>query len=153
VAGCGLLIFAASGTAAAAPVAHSSGHSDPVTAYVANGSSDTVTPVDTATNTALSPIAVGGNAGALAITPNGKTAYVCTGLDAVTPIRTATNTALSPITVGGPSQIAITPSGATAYVTSDLPGTVTPIETATNTALPAISAQPNPYAIAIATVP
>jgi hypothetical protein len=35
-------------------------------------------------------------------------------------------------------------------VTSDLPGTVTPIETATNIALPAISAQPNPYAIAIA---
>jgi DNA-binding beta-propeller fold protein YncE len=101
----------------------------------ANSGSASVTPIDTATNA------------------TGKTAYVCTGLDAVTPIRTATNTALSPITVGGPSQIAITPGGATAYVTSDLPGTVTPIPTASNTALPAIPAQPNPYAIAIATVP
>jgi hypothetical protein len=32
---------------------------------------------------------------AIAITPNGETAYVCTGLDAVTPIRTDTTTALS----------------------------------------------------------
>jgi hypothetical protein len=38
-------------------------------------------------------------------------------------------------------------------VTSDLPGRVTPTESASNTALPAIPAQPNSYAIAIATVP
>jgi YVTN family beta-propeller protein len=46
---------------------------------------------------------------AIAITPNGETAYVADGSGAVVPIRTATNTALEPITVGsGPVAIAIT---------------------------------------------
>jgi DNA-binding beta-propeller fold protein YncE len=35
-----------------------------------------VTPINTATNTALRPIKVGRGARAIAITPNGKTAYV-----------------------------------------------------------------------------
>jgi YVTN family beta-propeller protein len=41
----------------------------PVTAYVANYNSDTVTPINTATNTALKPIKVGSNPQAIAITP------------------------------------------------------------------------------------
>src|ERR1019366_9235550 len=73
---------------------------------------------------------------AVAITPNGKTAYVVnTFLDTVTPIRTATGMAGKPIKVGqNPEVIAITPNGRTAYVVSPGPGTVTPIFTATNTA-------------------
>src|ERR1019366_4659748 len=73
---------------------------------------------------------------AVAITPNGKTAYVVnTFLDTVTPIRTATNTADKPIKVGSfPWDIAITPNGKTAYVVNNGSGTVTPIRTATNTA-------------------
>jgi len=48
---------------------------------------------------------------AIAITPDGKTAYVVnTDSGTVTPIRTATNTALAPVKVGrGPVAIAITP--------------------------------------------
>src|SRR5215472_8962236 len=45
-------------------------------AYVANPGSGTVTPIRTATNTALPPIKVGPNPEALAITPDGKTVYV-----------------------------------------------------------------------------
>ena len=46
----------------------------------------------------------------IAITPNGKTAYVASASDTVTPIRTAANTALKPIRTGGsPGAIAITP--------------------------------------------
>ena len=55
------------------------------------------------------PITVGNQPFGIAITPNGKTAYVTGGPDLVTPIRTATNTAGPPITVGtGPDAIAIT---------------------------------------------
>ena len=49
----------------------------PVTAYVANSGSDTVTPIDTATNTALPAITVGHDPVAVAITPDGKTALAC----------------------------------------------------------------------------
>ena len=48
----------------------------------------------------------------IAITPNGKTAYVANvrSSGTVTPIKTATNSRLKPIKVGiGPNAIAITP--------------------------------------------
>jgi YVTN family beta-propeller protein len=133
---------------------------DGKTAYVlttiGNADSGTVTPIRTATGTALPPIKVG-NPGAMAITPDGKTAYVASDPDTVTPIRTATNTALAPIKVGhSPEFIVFTPDGKTAYVASaegasvaSVSGTVTPIRTAINTALTPIKAGRLPFAIAI----
>ena len=115
-----------------------------------NASSGTVTPITTATNTAGPPIPVGNDPYAIAITPDGKTAYVANaGSGTVTPIATATNTAGAPIPVGkDPYVIAITPDGKTAYVTNYNSGTVTPIATATNTAGPPIPTG-KPTAIAI----
>ena len=123
------------------------------TAYVLGGSG-TVTPIRIATNTALRPIRLGKRRSpcAIAITPDGKTAYVITrGSVArcphtVTPIRTATNTALRPIKVRQiPAAIAITPDGKTAY-TVNFAGrrgvTVTPIRTATNTVLAPVTVGP-----------
>jgi YVTN family beta-propeller protein len=46
------------------------------TAYVPNVGSDTVTPISTATNKPGKPIKVGAEPGLLAITPDGKIAYV-----------------------------------------------------------------------------
>ena len=87
----------------------------------------------------------------IAITPDGKTAYVANdGSGTVTPIATATNTAGPPITVGSdPYAIAITPDGKTAYVANYGSDTVTPIATATNTAGPPITVGSDPDAIAI----
>jgi YVTN family beta-propeller protein len=130
---------------------------DGKTAYVLSstvlgGGSGTVTPIRTATNTALKPITVGQDPRSLAITPDGTTIYVTNYQSGtVTPIRTATNTALAPIRVGGnPWAIAIAPDGKTAYVADAQSGTVTPIRTATNTALAPIRVGRNPLAIAIA---
>jgi len=73
----------------------------PVTAYVANAGSGTVTPIATATNTAGHPITTGSEPQHIAITPDGDTAYVANaGSGTVTPITTATNTAGHPITTG-----------------------------------------------------
>ena len=99
----------------AAPAWAASSH----TAYVINLDSDSVTPIDTATNTAEAPIALGGAPIAVAITPDGKTAYVTNErrADSVTPIDTATNTAGTPIpSAANRPRIAITPDGKTAYV-------------------------------------
>jgi YVTN family beta-propeller protein len=63
------------------------------------------------TNTAEAPIHVGTGPVAVAVTPDGKTAYVVSlGADTVTPISTATNTPGTPIEAGvHPYAIAITP--------------------------------------------
>src|SRR5215467_12400616 len=89
---------------------------DGTKAYVADFSGKTVTPISTATNKAGPPIPVAGEPEQIAITPNGKTAYVITagggrdGRHTVTPITTATNKAGPPILAGrGASAIAITP--------------------------------------------
>jgi YVTN family beta-propeller protein len=97
------------------------------TAYVANEGDKTVTPIDTATKAAGSPITVGNYPYAIAITPDGSTAYVANeGGNTVTAIDTATDTAGSTIAVGNyPDGIAITPDGSTAYVANEGDNTVT----------------------------
>src|SRR6516165_8806090 len=106
--------------------------------YVA--ASNGMIPVTTGTNTAGKPIKIGAIPTAIAITPDGKTAYIADEHPAaVTPVTTATGTPGTPINIGGfPWAIAITPDGKTAY-TVDLPAygqgrtTVIPVATATNT--------------------
>ena len=170
------------------PVPSSSTHdpglglAHPATAYVA-GQSGTVTPILTATGTALKPIRIGKEYGqissAIVFRPDGKTAYVLSstvlggGSGTVTPIRTASNTALKPIAVGqdpralaitpdgttiyGAGPIAITPDGRTAYVIAvsgpGRTGTVIPIRTATNQVLRAITVSNLPSVITITPAP
>jgi len=95
------------GPAAASGAAHTRGAASraslarQVIAYVTAGAiSATVTPILTATNTALPPIKIGPYPGPIAVTPDGKTLYVVNGPGTVTRIHTATNTALQPIKVG-----------------------------------------------------
>ena len=109
------------------------------TAYVADAYDGTVVPIDTATNTAGTPITVGSDPVSIAIAPNGVTAYVVNDGDGtVTPINTATNTAGTPISAGENAYaIAIAPDGSTAYV-DDIGSSVTPIDLATDEAEPAI---------------
>jgi DNA-binding beta-propeller fold protein YncE len=75
---------------------------------VGNNTAGTVTPIQIATNTALPPIRTGGNPFEIAITPDGKTAYVSLVSAGVAAIRTATNTALG-LKIGYSGPIAITP--------------------------------------------
>jgi YVTN family beta-propeller protein len=110
---------------------------DGATAYVANFGSGTVTPIDTATNTAGPAIAVGKGPDDIAITPDGATAYVAdANAGTVTPVSIASGKAGPAIKVGGfPDDIAITPNGKSAYVTIiTAKNSVVPIQTATNTA-------------------
>ena len=72
----------------------------------------------------------------VAITPNGKRAYVTDFVggqgDTVSVITTATGTVSAPITVGkAPVGVAITPDGKRAYVPNSADGTVSVIRTAT----------------------
>ena len=72
----------------------------------------------------------------MAITPNGKFAYVTnSGAGTVSVIATASNTEVGdPILVGDlPLGVAITPNGKFAYVANGGSGTVSVIATASNT--------------------
>ncbi|MCW2931302.1 MAG: beta-propeller repeat protein [Actinomycetia bacterium] len=158
-----LAAAAGEGTPAAAAGAPSAACT-PHTAYAVNNPVDdpgfigflppgpgTVTPINTCTNKAGPAIPVGWGPEAIAITPNGATAYVANNWSGtVTPISTRTNKAGPAIPVEEyPVAIAITPNGATAYVANDDPGTVTPISTKTNKAGPQITVGFQPVVIAI----
>jgi DNA-binding beta-propeller fold protein YncE len=140
---------------------------DGKTLYVLNPFERSVTPISTATNTALAPIKLTvpkaelGYLSDIAITPNGKTAYVLYGVQGgrpyanwVIPIDLASNTALGPIEIQTPglaSGLVIAHGGQTVYVLSTR--AVTPIDTATNQAEAAISLPANAgnaYSIALA---
>jgi len=93
--------------------------------------------IDTATETASpATIGVGEDPMGIAITPDGKTAYVVNaGEGTVSVVDTATSTTVKTIKVGTrPFAIAITPDGRKAYVANFTSGDVSVIDTATNTA-------------------
>lgn len=145
-------LFAAGGLAyVGQAAAHATVVTPAWTAYVADTTLNSVVPINTATNTAGTPIAVGAAPTAIAITPNAKTAYVVnSGSNDVTPVDIATNTVGTAIPVGtDPAGIAISPNGQTVYVTNEGSDTVTPISTASNTAGAPIPAGSSPFGIVI----
>ena len=129
-------------------VARASAHATGVhlVALVANSNSNTVTPINLATDTPGSPIRVGSHPDAIAVT-DGNTAYVANwGSNSVTPINLATKTPDAAIHIcGGPNAIAITPDGTAAYVACY--SATTPINLLTDKAGKAI--HQGGYAIAI----
>ena len=120
--------------------------------HTAANATGTVTPINTATDTAGPNIKVGVTPGAIVVTPNGKAAYVLNladgepGKGTVTPINTATNTTGKPIAIKGAqfpdtlNLLLISPSGKIIYAVGNT--TLTPIDTGTDKALPAIRVAP-----------
>jgi YVTN family beta-propeller protein len=123
-------------------------------AYVANYGSDDVSVIDTQSDEVVgSPIAVGSEPEAIAITPDAKTAYVVNfGSDDVSVIDTETNQVIgSPIGVGSePVAIAISPDGKRAYVVNSGAEDITVIDTQSDQVVGSpISVGKRPWGIAI----
>jgi YVTN family beta-propeller protein len=125
-------------------------------AYVANFTTDTVSVIDTGTNTMVDTVTLpaGSNPRGIAITPDGSRVYVTNeGNDMVSVINTGTNTIVD--TVMGfppgsnPRAIAITPDGSRAYVANQGDNTVSVIDTETNTIVDIVNSELPPNAIAI----
>jgi DNA-binding beta-propeller fold protein YncE len=115
--------------------------------------SDSVLAIRVATNTLERVIRVGRGAfpDAIAITPNGRTAYVTLASDdEVLPISTAASKPGRAVKVGVfPDAIVITPNGRTAYVGNDGSDTVTPISTAVGKPARAVRVGVSPGVIGI----
>src|SRR5436309_15974218 len=90
---------------------------DGTRAYVTNGFSNSVSVIDTASNTVVTTVALGTCAGGVAITPDGTRAYVTNCSDSILVINTASNTVVATVGVGSfPVGVAITPDEGRAYV-------------------------------------
>jgi YVTN family beta-propeller protein len=93
--------------------------------------------IDTATNTVAATITVGNGPVGVAVTPDGKHAYVTNAafsIGSVSVIDTAVNSVGDTIPVGtAPFGVAVTPDGKHAYVANLEDNTVSVIATATNT--------------------
>jgi YVTN family beta-propeller protein len=124
---------------------------DATRAFVTDFGATYVTPIDTATNTALSPITVPGRSYGVAVAPDGTTAYVTLwDTNKVVPIDIASGTVGAAIAVGNrPWSIGITPNGTKAYVTNGGSNTVSVIDLVTKTVTATVSVAGDPNAIRI----
>ena len=120
-------------------------------AYVTNINSNTVSVIDTLTDTVTATIAVGTQPAGVVVTPDGAHVYVANFVDnTVSVIATATNTVVATVPAGtAPFAIAITPDGARVYVGNAGSGTVSVIATATNTVVAPVVVGGEPRGVAI----
>jgi YVTN family beta-propeller protein len=116
-----------------------------------------VSVIDTASNAVTAQIPVGSNPLGIAITPDGRTAYVTDfSDDTVHVIDTATQAVTTTVNVGnGPLGIAITPDGRSVYVANRQPfnfpdtGDMSVIDTAQNAVVATIPVGSNPTGVAV----
>lgn len=120
-------------------------------AYVTTANAVTV--IDTSTNSVITTIPTtepGDYAVLIAITPDGKFAYVTNLYGTVAVIDTCTNTVVDTIKVGFcPIGIAITPNGRYAYVANSCDHNVSVIDISTNTVVDTIPVGRDPLGVAI----
>src|SRR6266850_2589887 len=124
-------------------------------AYVPTHKSNSVSVINTATNSVIAVVPVGIQPLQAAISPDGAFAYVTNSgwfypNNDVSVISTATNTVVGTIPVGRfPVGVAFTPNGAFAYVTNQVTNDVSVISTATNAVVATIPVGNNPLGLAI----
>jgi YVTN family beta-propeller protein len=122
-------------------------------AYVANFFSNSVSVIDTATNTVVDTVPVGSNPFALDVTPDGAFVYVGNFVAGnVSVIDTTTNSVVATVNVAGhPNGVAVTPNGALVYVAGYTSDSVSVIDTATNTVVATVPVGVLPFGISIST--
>jgi predicted alpha-1,2-mannosidase len=119
------------------------------TAYVSNYSDNTVTPVDTTTDTAGPPIPVGSGPDGMTVV-GGDLFVANNNSNNVTVIGTSTNVVIKTIPVGSvAADVAATPDGKTVWVSNFGDGTVQPIDVATLTAGTPVTVGSQPERLAV----
>jgi YVTN family beta-propeller protein len=124
------------------------------TAYVTNTGSNSVSVIDTSTNTVKMTIGVGRSPVSEAVsanTPNGVRLYVVnSGSNSVSVIDPSTNTVVATVAVGAvPGQVLVAPNGKKAYVANTNSASVSVIDTGTNQVVATIGVGALPAQMAI----
>ncbi len=122
-------------------------------AYIANLNDDTVSVIDTSTETVITTIPVGPIPWAVAVHPDGSRVYVTTVgdfNDKVWVIDTATNTVVASVVTGqAPRGIAVHPDGSRVYITNMSSNTLAVIDTVTNTRVAELPTSAGPRRVAV----
>lgn len=126
-------------------------------AYITNNGSNTVSVIDTSTNTVIKTITGFSQPYGVAINPAGTRAYITNDIDYngfVSVVNTSTNTVITTVEVGGnPKGIAVSPNGKFVYVANYGDGTVSIIDTSDNYSVTSVDLGSDvgaaPYGIAV----
>ena len=126
--------------------------------YVPNFVANNVSVINTATNSQVTTVGVGGNPSSVAINPDGSRVYVVNSADnTVSVINTATNTVVATVTVGdasdSPYSIAVSPDSTRVYVTNGDDNSVSVIDTAANTVVTTVAVGNGPRGVAVCAPP
>jgi YVTN family beta-propeller protein len=119
--------------------------------YIGNFGDNTVTVIDTATNTVTGTFGAENAARGIAVTPDGSTAYIVNGSsNSVSVYDAASNTVVATIPVGSnPTGAALAPNGALLYVANTNDNSISIVNTGTDTVVATITGLPGAEAIAI----
>ncbi len=117
--------------------------------YIPNFASNSVSVINTATNTVTADISVGDMPYGVSVSPDGSRIYVTNfGANSVSVINAATNTVSTTISVGdSPYGILVSPNGK-AYVANRMGNSVSVINTTTNTVVSTIAVVSKPVGFA-----
>ncbi len=119
--------------------------------YVTNVRSNSVSVIDTATDSVKTTIPVGRSPRGIAISPNGTTAYVTNAADdSLSIINIADNTVSATVSVGNaPQSVVVTPDSASIYVVNGLGNSVSVLDAATRQIRTNIQVGKEPQIIAL----
>jgi YVTN family beta-propeller protein len=133
----------------ATPIALSSSPSLQEFYVLNNDANGTVSVINVLTNNLITTIPVEAFPSCIAITPNGKQAYVTNIGDATVSVIDTSTYTIQSVTVGAdPQTVTITPNGKQAYVTNTGSGSVSIIDTSTY-AIQSVTVGNGPQAVAI----
>ena len=144
------------GGGAPTPTATATPASIPVAAryaYVTNGSNNTVSVVDTATNGVVATVPVGSEPRGVAVHPGAARVYVANELgsnsDTVSVIDTASNTVVATIPVTKPFALALNAAGTRLYTANTAQNSASVIDTGTDAVLATIAVGTYPRGVAV----
>ena len=120
-------------------------------AYVVNRAANTLSVIDTSTDSVVATVAVGATPLDVTVNPAGSRVYVANfGSGNVSVIDTATNIVVATVAVGtAPTGVVVNPAGSRAFVTNQSANSVSVIDTATNTVVATVGVGTSPRFLAV----
>jgi YVTN family beta-propeller protein len=121
-------------------------------AYITNNDSNSVSVINTATNTVIATIAIGYGPLGVSVSPDGGRVYIgSAGINTVGVIETATNTVIATIPSGPTAGIATSQDGRRVYAANFYDQTLSVIDTKTNTVIATVpGVGVSPFGLAVA---
>ena len=152
MAGGGLIKTLTVGTGSESRLIGFAARTDGKKVYVTNAYDNTVSVIDTATQTIVASLPTGSYPQGIALNVTGTQAYVANSNSSdVTVLNLLNGTVIAtiPIVSGYPVGVAVTADGTKAYVTSHYSNIVSVIDTGSNTVIDTISVGPYPVGVAV----